>query len=150
MLRTVGYHLSARFEREGDLSGLTDAIMASEAGVGAISPEHADRAKILLGLAIYVGQLYQRSQEDPCVAINQPLNISPEAWQCDMSPPVARMDAVCLEVKSLSSSSMLGEGSALLGDAGQLLPSVIPQYLMRVDQEHLLSLLFHSPRILDL
>lgn len=141
MLRTIGYHPPARFEREGDLSGLTEAIMASETGVGAISPEHADRAETLLGLATYVGQLYQRSQEDPCIAISQSLNISLETWQCDMSPPLARMDAVYLEVKNLSSASMLGEGSALLGDAGQLLPSVTPQYLMRVDQDHRLSLL---------
>ncbi|CUS09065.1 unnamed protein product [Tuber aestivum] len=135
---SLGVRLYRRFERIGDPGDLQKAIKHAEEALAATPPDHPDRAIVCGKLATFstsnfLGNLH--SLED----FNKSLRLYLEAYNCRTSSPRNRIQAARCAAALLYISGKFPESSSIFEDAVNLVPRVDLRFLMRDDQQHVLS-----------
>lgn len=77
--------------------------------------------------------------------LNSAIELSVQAWRCNLSPPRDRIRAACYAACMMTVVSRWDEAASLLADAVRILSTVSPQILTRHDQEHCISEFARSP-----
>ncbi|CUS11439.1 unnamed protein product, partial [Tuber aestivum] len=137
MQNNLGTSFLTRFQRIGDFSDLGEAVKHGEGALAATPEDHPLRATVCAAL----GGLFESrfsivsTPED----FDQSLRLYREAFDCQTSPPGARIEAARRAASLLSSNGNFDESSSLLEKAVSLMSSVNLRLLRRDDQQHILS-----------
>ncbi|RJE26206.1 hypothetical protein PHISCL_01454 [Aspergillus sclerotialis] len=141
-LHNVSVSLADLFQTNGDAQCLIEAIRIGWEAVNAVSESHPNRAMYLNE----VGMLYKKQSDRAGAIITEsrtPASLFSEALCHDASPPLDRIKAGKNAFHCHVMDGSWNEAIAVARDVVKLLPLLVPRWMSRADQQHLLKNLSH-------
>lgn len=135
-------HLRCKFELTNDTELLRRAMVASEMAIKTSVEGHPNRSNYLLSHArlLHAEFSYRGSaRTDPKADRDDFVLFALLAFLSPLSRPSLRIEAALFAATCFVSLDKWQSASYLLTKAVQLLPQTCPQFLQRIDQEHVLT-----------
>ena len=138
----LGYYLSMRYYRTGNLEDLEAAIDHTETALKATPEDHPDLATQLGNLGLYLSMRYERTGN--LEGLELAIASYVKSWSILTAPPLGRIQAALLAAQKLVFSPLaipenLSRACTLLHDATHLIPLATARSLQRDDQQYILG-----------
>ena len=137
LLYTLSKNLNTRYIREKRLEDLDQAIKCSQEAVNLTSTSNPKRGAFLNRLGYHLSTRYE--SEERLEDLTQAIEHRQSATNCLNSPPSTRISG-CLEaIYRLTQLQRWQEARALLGRGLEILPLLISNLSLKLDQEHIMK-----------